>query len=240
MPLLLRRRLLPATLLAGMLVALTACDSGSEPAGAAAEGPGPPAVEPGLPQVLGTELAVARYDLDGLIEAGFLRVLVGNSRTHYFMDGLTIRGITAETLKEFEPFLKKALPGHRIGILPVPVARNEMIDFLAQGLGDLALGNITITAERARLVDFSVPIQRDVAELIVHGVDVPAIGQVDDLAGRTIHLRRSSSFFETVAALNASLESRGLQPVEVVAVDEHLQTEDILELVNAGDRKSVV
>ncbi len=195
-----------------------------------------PAVERLSPSILGRELQSAHYDLDGLKARGILRVLVGYSHTHYFMDGLHIRGISAENLKQFEPFLHKqlGLPKPRVTILPIPVARDEMLDFLAEGRGDIAIGNITITPDRAERVDFSVPLRRDVSEIIVHHEAVAGIDDLNDLAGRRLHLRSSSSFMASVGYLNVMLTSQDLDPVQVVPLDEHLQTEDVLELVSAG------
>ena len=103
----------------------------------------------------------------GAIDRGILRVLVGYSHTHYFMDGLRIRGISAENLRRFEPFLHEQMgrPSPRINLLPVPVARDEMIEFLAAGIGDMAVGNITITEARKELVDFSLPLRRGLPPL---------------------------------------------------------------------------
>lgn len=192
--------------------------------------------QPLLPSVLGAELSEARYDLEGLKQRGLLRVLVGYSHTHYFVDGLTIRGISAENLRQFEPFLQKRLgsPRPRIHVLPIPVARDEMVAFLDQGFADMAVGNITITEERAELVDFSRPLQSDVSELVVHHKDVLNVSSLDDLAGQAVHVRLSSSFVQSVEALNEDLGRKGLEAIRIVAMDEHLQTEDILELVNAG------
>jgi len=189
-----------------------------------------------LSEIFGARLESRQHDLEGVKSAGVLRVLVGYSHTHYFMDGLRLRGISAENLRQFEPVLQKGLgnPRPKINVLPLPVARDEMIDFLARGYGDMAIGNITATDERSEQVVFSVPIRRNFSEVIVHGRAVAGLEDLDSLAGRTVHVRASSSFFESLAFLNAALTSQGLAPLDVQALDEHLQTEDILELVNAG------
>lgn len=237
-----------ARALALLLVLLSACDRPGETppstglpveveAGAPAQaGDGEAAVVVPIPNVLGRELSEQRYDLEGLKAAGQLRVLVGYSHTHYFMDGLHIRGISAENLKAFDPFLHEKLgsPRPKVNLLPIPVARDEMIRYLAEGKGDIAVGNITVTDERAELVDFSAPLRREVAEVIVHGASTPPIDGLDGLAGRTVHVRASSSFRESLGILNEALEARGLAPVIVEPLDEHLQTEDVLELVSAG------
>jgi len=189
-----------------------------------------------LAAILGARLEARKYDLEGMTSAGMLRVLVGYSHTHYFMDGLRLRGISVENLRQFEPVLQKSLgnPRPKINVLPVPVARDEMIDFLARGYGDMAIGNITATDDRSELVLFSTPIRRNVSEVIVHGTGVTDVTDLDSLAGRTVHVRASSSFFGSLVYLNASLTSQGLAPLNIQPLDEHLQTEDILELVSAG------
>ncbi len=189
-----------------------------------------------LAAILGSRIEARHHDLEGVKSAGVLRVLVGYSHTHYFMDGLRLRGISAENLRQFEPVLQEGLgnPRPKINVMPVPVARDEMIDFLSRGYGDMAIGNITVTEERSEQVLFSTPIRRNVAEVIVHGDGVTGIDDLDSLAGRTVHVRASSSFFESLGFLNASLTAKGLAPLNIEALDEHLQTEDVLELVNAG------
>lgn len=207
--------------------------SADDPEGAAAMAPGS---EEELAVILGTRLQARQHGLEGVKETGLLRVLVGYSHTHYFMDGLRLRGISAENLRQFEPVLQKGLgnPRPKINVLPLPVARDEMIDFLTRGYGDMAIGNITATDDRSEQVLFSLPIRRNVAEVIVHGREVTGLSALESLAGRTVHVRASSSFFESLVLQNASLIARGLAPLDIRPLDEHLQTEDILELVHAG------
>ena len=76
----------------------------------------------------------------------------------------------------------------------MPVNRDLLITFLAEGRGDMAAGNITITAEREALVDFSAPTSKAVAELVVGGPTSPILKTLDDLAGQTVMVRKSSSF----------------------------------------------
>jgi membrane-bound lytic murein transglycosylase MltF len=58
--------------------------------------------------------------------------------------------------------------------------------------------------------------------------------RVEDLAGREIHVRPSSSYAEHLKALNERLKAQGLAPVNIVDADELLEDGDILEMVNAG------
>ena len=47
-------------------------------------------------------------------------------------------------------------------------------------------------------------------------------------------MRRTSSYFESLSRLNATLKSNRKAPVKIVEADEQLEDEDILEMVNAG------
>ena len=55
------------------------------------------------------------------------------------------------------------------------------LDMVAEGRGDIAMGNLTITPERKRLVDFSSPLYPNVNELVVSGPAAPGVSSFDDL-----------------------------------------------------------
>src|SRR5262249_56414072 len=89
----------------------------------------------------------------------------------------------------------------------LPVRRDRMFQMLAEGRGDMAMGNLTVTEERARLADFAEPFRTDVNEIVVTGRDEPPLASVDDLAGREVHVRRSSSYYDSLVALNQPLRA---------------------------------
>jgi membrane-bound lytic murein transglycosylase MltF len=175
-------------------------------------------------------------DLDGMVERGVVRALVAYSLGQYFLDGAAQRGATYEALTEFEKFLNQRL-GRRtlkVPVVIIPVQRDELFPALERGLGDIAAANLTVTGSRLEKVDFSNPFMTGVSELVVTGSGGPALRSLDDLAGREIHVRRSSSYWRSLEKLNNDLRSRGLRPVEVIPAEEFLQDEDLLEMVNAG------
>ena len=69
----------------------------------------------------------------------------------------------------------------------------------------------------------------EVDELVVVRADEDSIASLEDLAGRTVHVRASSSFYTTLMSLEDSIA--GLQ---VVPLPDDLETEDILAGVEAG------
>src|SRR5436190_23308667 len=98
------------------------------------------------------ELEVWQGDFDGMMERRMIRVLVPYSRSLYFNDKGAQRGLVADSLKEFELFLNKKykLKNRPITIVALPATREQLIDGVLEGEGDLAAGNLTITDERAK------------------------------------------------------------------------------------------
>jgi ABC-type amino acid transport substrate-binding protein len=116
----------------------------------------------------------------------------------------------------------------------IPVSRDELIPSLFNGLGDIAVANLTITTERQKQGDFSNPFLSGVKELLVTGPAAPPINSVDDLAGKEIHVRQSSSYYESLIQLNTSLKKAKKSQMKLVLADETFEDEDLLEMVNAG------
>jgi len=175
-------------------------------------------------------------DLDSMIARRRIRVLVTSNRTGYFFDGLRPRGITYDALVEFERDLNtqmrtRNLPVH---VIHIPVARDRLLPMLLEGKGDLAVANLTITTARSERVTFSVPVVTGVSEVIVSNASGPPLPSLEALSGRELWVRASSSHHESLLKLNQSLRSAGRDTVRIRHADEHLETEDLLEMVNAG------
>ncbi len=175
-------------------------------------------------------------DLDEMVKYRRIRALVIYSKTFYFYDRGRPRGLSCEGLLEFERFLNKKLKTGKLAvhILFIPVSRDQLIPALIDGRGDIAAANLTITPEREELVDFSDPFFDNAKEIVITGPSGPPLSGLDDLAGKEVHVRASSSYYEHLQRLNASFRKEGKQPVKVIAADEHLEDEDLLEMVNAG------
>jgi len=175
-------------------------------------------------------------DLDGMIQRRMIRVLVPYSKTLYFVDRATQRGLVCDSFRMFEGDLNKKLKARHIKthVLFVPVSRDDIIPALLEGRGDIAAANLTITPERLKQVDFSDPTARNVSEIVVTGPGADPIKGVEELSGKEVFLRKSSSFYESLQKLNAVFKKSGKEPVKIRLAPENLETEDILEMVNAG------
>ena len=177
-----------------------------------------------------------------MVERGFIRALVVHSKTLYFLDGARQRGITYEAMREFETFLHKKLdrPKRKVHVVFIPVRRDELIPSVANGTGDIAAANLTITPERLRLVDFSDAALRNVKEVVVTGPSGPRLSSIDSLAGNEVHVRPSSSYYESLLSLNDKFREAGKTQIDLQLADENLEDEDLLEMVNAGMIPAIV
>jgi len=181
-------------------------------------------------------------DFDGMVERRTIRVLVVYNNMFYFLDGGTQRGIAYELLTKFEKFVNRKLKSGTLKtrVVFLPVSRDQLLPALLQGKGDIAVANLTITPERLQLVDFSKPLSGGVDEILITGPAAPEIGAMDDLSGKQVHVRPSSSYFSSLIRLNRRFLAEGLAPVEIIPADEYLEDSDLLEMVNSGMLPMVV
>ena len=175
-------------------------------------------------------------DFDEMAKKRQIRVLVAYSKTFFFLDRGRQRGISHDFLKEFEKSINKQLKTKtlKVQVVFIPVRRDELIPGLVQGFGDLAVANLTVTPQRRKHVDFSNPLMSGVKELLVSGPATRPMSGIDSLTGQEIHVRKSSSYYESLVKLNDTFEKAGKSPMELVPADEAFEDEDLLEMVNAG------
>ena len=181
-------------------------------------------------------------DLDEMVKRRLIRVGVTYNRTNYFVDKGVPRGTSYEHLKNFEEKLNTALKTGtlRIHVVCVPMVRDTMLKALTDGQIDMAEGQLTITPERQALVDFGVPFRKGINEIVVTGPGATPLSSVDDLAGREVFVRKSSSYYQSLLALNKRLEAGGHKPVVLSEAPENLEDDDLLEMANAGLIKNIV
>lgn len=180
--------------------------------------------------------SVWKGDLDGMKKRRLVRMLVVYSKTFYFLDKARQRGATYEAGLELEKELNpsRKSSARPIRVVFIPTRRDQLLSALTQGRGDIAAGNLTITPERRQMIEFTTPIARNVEEILVTSRDAPAAKSVEELSGTSVFVRRSSSYFASLQALNSRFAEQRKAPVKVVLADENLEDEDILEMVNAG------
>ena len=106
---------------------------------------------------------------------------------------------------------------------------SKLIPALLEGKGDIAISNLTISAERLDKMAFSVPLDH-VNEQIIVGSDNESIQKVGDLDGKTVMVNRDSTFWH---ALNW-LKKNSYPDIKILEIPDGVQTETVLDYVAAG------
>jgi membrane-bound lytic murein transglycosylase MltF len=180
-----------------------------------------------------------RGDFDAMLERRMIRVLVPFSRTLYFNDRGHERGLTADFVRDFDRYVNKTyddrLGKRPVTVVMIPTTRDRLLHGITEGLGDIAAGNLTVTEDRLKQVDFvTAHALKPTRELVLTGPKSPALSKLDDLSGKTVHVRRHSSYYESLDALNNRFRKAGKPPVRLVLLPDALEDEDAMEMLNVG------
>jgi membrane-bound lytic murein transglycosylase MltF len=182
------------------------------------------------------ERGTYRGDLDLMLRKGAVRVLTAYSKTDFFVDKGESGGVTYEYMRAFEAFLQKRQGPKqpRPVVYFVPVSRDRLIPALLAGEGDLIAANLTATPEREQQVDFSEPYLENVKEVVVMGPASPKLATLEDLAGKEVWVRHSSSYWGSLETLDRRFTTEKRTSLRLVEANEHLEDEDLLDMLNAG------
>jgi membrane-bound lytic murein transglycosylase MltF len=174
-------------------------------------------------------------DLDTMVERRAIRVLTVYGPGRYFLEDGP-RGAVQEYADKLQKVVNEAF---KTGLLTVqvaviPVARDQLLPALQAGYGDIVMAGTTVTDNRQAAVDFTNPVSKPLKEVLITGPSAPQLGSLSDLSGKTVYLRLSSSYAESVRELSQKLVEQGQAPIRIEAVDESLEDEDLIEMVNTG------
>ena len=200
----------------------------------AADAPPEPEI-PALP--LNAHMAQAyQDDLPGLLEKNYIRVLTTLNRTNFFISEGHLVGYEYSLLKDYETYLNKKPRNNNLKIVLefIPVARDELLPKLVDGYGDIAAAGLTVTDERKQKVDFTKPYLLNVKEIVVSNKRNVQLQNLNDLCGKKVYVRKSSSYYESLTQWNKKLTKEQKPPVNIIILSEELETESILEMVDSG------
>ena len=150
-------------------------------------------------------------------KTGVITVLTQNTAHCYYIYRDTPMGFEYDLTKAFSDYL-----GVELKILTT--TWEGLIEALKLGKGDLIAASMTITPSRAKLVDFSDEYLGIQQKVILHKEN-HQIKNMEDLKGKTIHVRRGTSYEERLTALKD--EGLGLE----IALSEDTPTEELIEMV---------
>lgn len=184
-------------------------------------------------------------DFDQMLDRREIRFYVPYSRSLYFIDNGRERGISARLIRDFERWINRKY-AKQLGRIPltvfiVPATRDKLRADLLEGRADVAVGNIKVLDELQKDLDFVAPDETAAStEIVATNRASPAIESIEGLAGRTVHVRKASSYYLSLTALNAQFEKDGKPLIKIVLVPDALEDEDMLEMLDVGLLQAIV
>lgn len=174
-----------------------------------------------------TQLDRARRtgDLPAIERSRTLRVVTRNSAANYFVWRGQLMGFEYELARRFAKHLDVRLE------VVVAEDHDAMLPMLREGRADIAAAFLTAEGRSsADGIAWSRPYHFAVSQVVTDRADSP-IERIDDLEGRTFHVRESGRHWRTLQRLR---HGRGLD-IEVRAVPGHEEPETTVEKVARGD-----
>lgn len=184
--------------------------------------------KPKKDSVVGKVSPAVQDDLKQILERGKLTVLAENSANSYFIYRGAKMGVEYEILKYFAKDL---------GVdLEVIVVKNldEINEMLNAGVGDIIACNYTVTKDRLKEIDFSIPIMRTAQVLVQRKPDDfrerkkrdwknELINDPEGLIRKKVHVWKNSSYYDRLSNLQNELgDTIYLEPVDGDVLPEEL------------------
>jgi membrane-bound lytic murein transglycosylase MltF len=228
--------------LAVVLSVVVACSGSSAPSPAKAKPAAPAGAEiPHAPEQpinkLEKNTKPFADDLDGVIERGYLRILVAPSRTYFeTVDGIH-RGLAVDAGVALAARLAEDA---KRDITPVFIETrdDQLIASLLAGKGDVA-ANLLLTFARDEQVAFAAPIKKDIREIVVTDGGAELVS-LEDVGGRTITVRKNSDHHASLIRLNEQLAKNNRRPANIVADEKTKTDEELLDSVNLGRIRATI
>lgn len=166
-------------------------------------------------------------DLAKIKERGYLRVLSRNNPACYFIHRGELMGFEYELIKQYAEQQDLDV------VMIVPPRWADLKQWMLEGRGDVVAACITISPERvqrAKELQFCHPYLR-VQEIIVTRKSDTKLKTLSGLAGRTVHVRKTSHYWTTLEKLK---KESGID-FELKAVPDTMETREILHRVESGE-----
>ena len=165
-----------------------------------------------------------------------IRALVVLNPVGFFYENGQPMGAIYESLRAFQTFInEKFRTGPlKVEVTFIPVRLDQAEPALTQGIGDVIANAVVITPEHQQRVAFTVPVEKNVQQVIVAGARFGALSRIEDMGGKQVYVNPLSVNVQNLRKVNERLENAGKPPIVVKSADKHLMDDDLLQMVNAG------
>ncbi|MFM8648147.1 MAG: transporter substrate-binding domain-containing protein [Methylocystis sp.] len=109
----------------------------------------------------------------------------------FFIDKGCQNGVEGELGRQLELWINSRHKFHTLGfhIAFHPIQRDEVINVLTTGKGDIIAANLTVTPERIDKIDFLKPWLTGVNESLTQDPTSPKLDKLENLAGQEFYVR---------------------------------------------------
>jgi membrane-bound lytic murein transglycosylase MltF len=210
--------------------------AGGQAAQSPASAPSTPQAPPAAANmVLPSPYGIHTDDLDAMMKRRYIRALVIINPIGFFYSKGHPMGAMYETLRELEKYVNDK---YKTGKFPVkvtfvPLRPDQVEEALHRGVGDFVAYGLIVSPERAQRVAFTVPIQKDLKQVVVSGPDFGTVTTVEDLGGKEIYVNELSVSYQRLLQLNEKLKQEGKPLIKIRAADSNLLDDDLIQMVNA-------
>ncbi len=170
-------------------------------------------------------------DLADIRRTRLLRVLINQSRHSAGQLHEQVIGLELQRAQALLAFINQGVAeSSQVQLKLIPLAKDQLLQALARGEGDLVLPGERIQVARGMPVKPSVAVEKSVPLVVVTHRRQRALRSLADLAGRSLALAPGSAVRGVLAEVNSSLK----QPLVADWLAPSMAVEDVLEMVHAG------
>lgn len=189
-----------------------------------------------LDALLKRSLEPSFSDLGEMLKQGTIRVLVTYNNTNFFIEEGREMGFECELLKQYERHLNHSIKNEaqKIHFVFIPVHFDELIPSLTSGKGDIAAAGLSVTPTHDKDVAFTLPYLSNINKVVVSAKNSKPLKNLFELSGKTIHVSSASSHWHYLKRVNRSLAVLNKLPITLKSLSPNFETEDYLELLEAG------
>ncbi len=165
--------------------------------------------------------------LEEIQRSGTITMITQNNAHCFYIYRNQKMGFEYDLARAFADFLDVELD------VKVAESWNDMLTLLNRKTGHFVAASMAITPSRAKASDFSrgfLPVQ----QMVITHKKNPGLNSVEDLAGKTIHVRRDTTHEETLRTL--SRKGLGVS----IQLHDKVATEDLIESVAQGTIEATI
>ena len=185
--------------------------------------------------VLPSPYGIHTDDLDAMMKRRYIRAIVIINPIGFFYSKGHPMGAMYEALRELEKYVNDK---YKTGKFPVkvtfiPLRPDQVEEALHRGVGDFVAYGLIVSPQREQRVAFTVPIQKDLKQVVVSGPDFGTVTTVEDLGGKEIYVNELSVSYHRLQQLNDKLKQEGKPLIKIKIADSNLLDDDLIQMVNA-------